>query len=203
MKNHARITLLAILGLFTLTVTTTSPSAALEPPAIARIGVVLPLSGPVAPIGESLKNGMLMARDELDPEHRTEFLFDDDSFQPVKAVPAAKRFLDVEKVSGLFLFGTGQGFAINQMAEQAKTPLIVIGIDPKITEGKSYVMRFFPSLETIHNAMRAEIRARGYKSLALVATSADELHCSGRTILAAVKARQPGHPADQQMRNPV
>ncbi len=138
-----------------------------------KIGVVLPLSGGVAPIGESLKNGMLMAQAELDPQKRTEFLFDDDGFQPGKTVAALRRFLDVEKVSGLFVFGTGQGFASNQIAEQAKTPLVVIGIDPKVSDGKSYVIRFFPTIETIHTAMMNEVKRRGYKSIALVTTSVD------------------------------
>ena len=163
-----------ILGVLVLEV---AGSARLEAqsPAPASVGIILPLSGAVAPIGESIRNGIVFAQQELDLAQRIRFLFDDDQFQPAKTVAAFRRFADAEKVSGLLVFGMGQGFAVNMLAEQVKTPLIVIGIDPRLAEGKNFVMRFFPSIDTIFQALLKEVHRRGYRSLALAATAVDAM----------------------------
>ena len=120
MTGHAAKTLLA-----------TSLAALLAAgPALAagdpiRIGVLTPLSGVFAGIGQQVSWGMKLATEEINTKggimgRQIELVFEDSEGNPATAVQKAERLFDVAKVD--FLTGTvnsGATLAVGQVAERA------------------------------------------------------------------------------------
>jgi branched-chain amino acid transport system substrate-binding protein len=113
------------------TIVTASLVAALAAaPAIAqegplRIGVLTPLSGVFAGIGQQVSWGMKQATEEINAKggilgRQVELVFEDSEGNPAVAVQKAERLFDVAKVD--FLTGTvnsGATLAVGKVAEQA------------------------------------------------------------------------------------
>jgi len=96
-------------------------AAAQEP---IRIGVVTPLSGTYAPIGEQVRWGLELARDEINSsggiDGRTvEFIFEDSEANPSVATRRAERLFQSEDVDFLTgLVNSGSTLAVGQVAER-------------------------------------------------------------------------------------
>jgi branched-chain amino acid transport system substrate-binding protein len=98
------------------------PVAAQEP---IKIGVVTPLSGTYAPIGQQVRWGLEMATKEVNASggimgRQVQLLFEDEEANPAVAVQKAEKLFEVQKVD--FLTGTvnsGSTLAVGQIAERA------------------------------------------------------------------------------------
>ncbi len=140
-----------------------------------KVGVTVPLSGGLADIGQSVKNGIMLASQENDPDARVQFLFDDDQLQPAKTVSAVRNFIDLQKVKALIVFGTGNALAVNNIAEKAEIPMLASSIDDKVVAGKKFIMKHWVSVATLNQAVVDEVKRRGYKRVAIVATEQDAM----------------------------
>lgn len=102
--------------------TISAPALAQEP---IRIGVLTPLSGTYAGIGQQVRWGLDLAAGEINASggvlgRKIELVYEDSEANPATAVPRAERLFDVEKVD--FLTGTvssGVTLAVGQVAERA------------------------------------------------------------------------------------
>lgn len=89
-----------------------------------RIGVVTPLSGAYAGIGQTVRWGLELATEEVNAQggiagRKVELLFEDEEANPAVAVQKAERLIQVSKVD--FLTGTvnsGSTLAVAQLAER-------------------------------------------------------------------------------------
>lgn len=90
-----------------------------------RIGVLTPLSGTYAGIGQQVRWGLDLAAEEINASggilgRQVELIYEDSEANPATAVPRAERLFDVENVD--FLTGTvssGVTLAVGQVAERA------------------------------------------------------------------------------------
>jgi branched-chain amino acid transport system substrate-binding protein len=144
-----------------------------QSPEPIRVGVSVPLTGNLAHIGITVKNSILLASKENDPSHRIEFLFEDDSYLPRNTVTAVNKFLNVDKVKGLIIFGSGGGMAVSELAERHKIPMIALATAINMTEGKQYVFRHLLDAERESMKVVAEVERRKYQSVAIVCTLQD------------------------------
>ena len=72
-----------------------------------KIGVILPLSGDVAFIGEAAKNAAILAKESFGKTEKTyELFFEDDQSDSKKTVSAFRKLVDVDKIRAV-----GTGFA--------------------------------------------------------------------------------------------
>ena len=112
--------------------TVAEAAAAPNSPATDRfkIGVILPLTGKSASIGEPIKNAASMAYQQLSPAGRdqTVLVFEDDQMSPSKAVAAFHKLVSTERINGVIVFGSAMGNAI------AKTVLELELIDESFEE---------------------------------------------------------------------
>ncbi|RZI43400.1 branched-chain amino acid ABC transporter substrate-binding protein [Herbaspirillum sp. HC18] len=106
-----------------------------------RIGVVAPMSGPLAQYGRDIANGAQIAVDELNSDHfsiqrkraRFELVVEDDKASPEEGKAAAKRLIDAG-VSAVFgHFNSGVSIAAAPLYAQAGIPQLSVSTNPKYT----------------------------------------------------------------------
>ena len=150
----------------------------LDPPSVSadnvsKLGAVLAQTGPLAIQGVPMRNAMILAKEQLDPENRVQIIFEDDSFQPLKTVNAASKLINGEHVQAVAVFGTNQGMAVAGIIEQAGLPFLSINVNRKVITGHKNAYLLMPSVEALMKGTIKEIKRRGYKSIAIVAAIQD------------------------------
>jgi len=146
----------------------------LTTPKRRTVGVILPLTGPLAVLGVPLKNAVILADETLDSSDRVRFIFEDDGFDPKKTVSAFRK-LAASGVDGLITFGSGTSLAVAPISEKAELPLIALAISDKVTENRQFVYQHFlaPRLQTAR--ILEELKRRNYKSIAIISTSQEAM----------------------------
>lgn len=142
-----------------------------EEPPKTKIGVILPLSVTLVSSGQCFQNSILLAREMYDPGQDVEFIFEDDQFMPAKTVIAARYLIDDEHVKALLIFGTPTALAAAPVAEEKRTPTIAFSLFQNVMEGRKYVMKHFISADEENNLILKEAQRRGYKRVAIIASS--------------------------------
>src|SRR6478672_6301941 len=127
-----------------------------------KIGFFGDLSGPTFNFGESAKNGLLMAADEINlgggiDGRRIDVVIDDDGGSPEKAAALTARLIDQDKVVAIIAGGTsGNSRAAAPKAQSAKIPLISpSSTDPAVTQIGDYIFR-----ACFVDAFQGEVKAR-------------------------------------------
>ncbi len=110
------------------------------------VGVVLPLTGPIAAFGQTSKGGLDIAYEQnhkLKNGDEVKLVVLDDRGDKVEAATAVKRLLN--KNNATVILGevaSGNSMAMAPVAEKAKTPMIThASTNPRVTKGKKYVTR--------------------------------------------------------------
>ena len=113
-----------------------------------KIGFFGDLSGPTFNFGESAKNGILMAADEINQAggingRRIDVVIEDDRGSPERAAALARKLIDEDKVVAIIAGGTsGNSRAAAPKAQSARIPLISpSSTDPAVTQVGNYIFR--------------------------------------------------------------
>lgn len=126
-----------------------------------KIGVILPLSGPVAPIGKTAKSGLDYAVKEINESGgikslggaQIELVYADSTGKPEVGLSEAERLILKDKVSALMgSYQSSVTYTSTEAAERYKTPyLVIISVMGKITDrGFKYVFR--PTQKSSHQS---------------------------------------------------
>jgi branched-chain amino acid transport system substrate-binding protein len=113
-----------------------------------KIGYYGDLSGPTFNFGESAKNGVLMAAEEINQAggingRRVDLVIEDDQGSPERAATRASKLIDQDKVIAVIAGGTsGNSRAGAPKAQVARIPLISpSATDPAVTQIGDYIFR--------------------------------------------------------------
>lgn len=113
-----------------------------------KIGAILVLTGPDAKAGQSARQGIEMAADEVNDAGGVRgksimVIYEDDQGLPKHAVAAANKLIDVNKVSAIVgPMWSSPTLAVAPIAEKSGTVLMSpTASSPKITEAGDYVFR--------------------------------------------------------------
>ncbi|MFF6787845.1 ABC transporter substrate-binding protein [Streptomyces filamentosus] len=93
-----------------------------------RIGVIVPLTGPVSQVGTALRNGLELAVEKVNAEggvggRPVEYVVVDDAGDPANSTQLARRLIRQEKVTLLFDTITGDtAEAVGKVADEAEVP---------------------------------------------------------------------------------
>lgn len=106
-----------------------------------KIGVVAPMSGPLAQYGKDIANGAQIAIDELNSDHftiqrkraRFELVIEDDKAAPDEGKAAARRLIDAGVVAVFGHFNSGVSIAAAPMYAAAGIPQLSVSTNPKYT----------------------------------------------------------------------
>ena len=149
--------------------------AAAQTPEKPKIGVSVGLTGNLAAIGTGIRNAILLADRERDPDDKVDFLIEDDGFDPKRTVVNVAKFISQDKVKGLIIFGSGTALSVNNIAEHSKIPLIALGNSKKIIAGKNYSMMHFLNTDRENEVIAEEAKRRPFKRIAVICTSHDAM----------------------------
>jgi len=113
-----------------------------------KIGFFGDLSGPTFNYGESAKNGVLMAADEINQGggingHQIDVVIEDDKGSPEAAAQVTGKLIDNHKVVAIIgAGGSGNSLAAAPKAQSAKVPLIApSSTNPAVTQVGDYIFR--------------------------------------------------------------
>ena len=116
-----------------------------------RIGILAPLTGGGGPYGQGMVNAALKAAEYINAHggvlggRQLEIIVADDESNPTAGVAAARKLLDVSKVSALIgLWSSAVAMAIKPLAIERGVPILVGGSADEVTQGdnKGLVWRF-------------------------------------------------------------
>ena len=165
------IVLLAIVGGYYLTKNKNTQIASGQ----IKVGVILPLTGDLASLGENAKNGAMLAYQNLSAEKQKniQLLFEDDQFKPQNTVSAFNKLVDIDKVNIVICFTSGPCNAVAPLAEQKQVPLIAVASDPKIQRDKKFVVRLEIAPSEEAKQLLNHLQAQDYKRIASVVAVQD------------------------------
>lgn len=172
--DRTRLFRLAFLGMVTLMSLCFTGSAIFAAEEV-KIGVILPLSGPVAPIGKTAKAGLDYGVKEINEAGgikslggaKLKLIYADSTGKPEVGLSEAERLIQKEKVSVLMgAYQSSVTYTSTEAAERYNVPyLVIISVMDKITErGLEYVFR--PTQKASHQsgAMVDFLHAMGEKT---------------------------------------
>ncbi len=163
-----RTLLFCILSIIT---TFTACSAAAESQRPYRIGVIIPLSGSVASLGDYVRKGIELGIAQLPAEERKriEVVFEDDGFLPAQTVSAYRKLSAQGRLDAVFTIGTPPSLALVPLTERDGTILVAIGAsDSAITKGRRFAFIHWVIPPLLGKTLTAEIKRRDYKRIAFV-----------------------------------
>ncbi len=147
------------------------------------VGVVLPLTGPIAAFGQTSKGGLDIAYEQnhkLKNGDNVKLVVLDDRGDKVEAATAVKRLLN--KNNATVILGevaSGNSMAMAPVAEKAKTPMIThASTNPRVTKGKKYVTRAC-FIDPFQGAVMAKYALDNGMKTAVVVTDAKQDYSVG------------------------
>ncbi len=148
-----------------------------------KIGVVLPLTGPIAAFGQTSKRGLDIAYEKnhkLKNGDDVKLVVLDDRGDKVEAATAAKKLINKDKVTVILgEVASSNSMAMAPVAEKAKTPMIThASTNPRVTKGKKYVTRAC-FIDPFQGAVMAKYALDNKLDTAVVVTDAKQDYSVG------------------------
>jgi ABC-type branched-subunit amino acid transport system substrate-binding protein len=140
-----------------------------------RIGVSLPLTAGAVSSGEAVKNSIILADEKYDSHNCVQFIFEDDQLLAKNTALIVNKFISVDHVDAIVIYGTPTSIAVGAAIEKNKIPTIALSILNKVVQDKIYIMKHWCSAERLNQAIEREAQRRGYKSVAIVSTQNDAM----------------------------
>ena len=140
-----------------------------------KIGVMLPLSGPVAETGTSVMQSIQLADLHFDSDNRVEFIFEDDQMSAKMAVGAVEKLINQQQVSALISFSGTVSLAVAPIAERRGIPLIAITPLTKVSAGRKFVYTIFVPTSELNRLLMSAMEELKLMRAAVVTTQQDAL----------------------------
>lgn len=138
-----------------------------------KIGVVLPMTGPLAAFGQTSSDGLKIAHEQnhtLKNGDTVKIIVLDDRGDKVEAATATRRLIDKNKVTAILgEVASSNSMAMAPIAEKSHTPMIThASTNPRVTKGKKYVTRAC-FIDPFQGAVEAKYALEhGYKTAFMV-----------------------------------
>ena len=137
-----------------------------------KIGFIGAFSGPARAWGEACRNGFELGRKRA-PAPPYEVAYEDDQFNPAKAVSAFRKLTEIDGATLIISLGSSQGNALAPLAEQKRIPLISWASDARVAAGRRYVIRSWVSGEREGRTMAARALELNYQRPAFIIATND------------------------------
>ena len=166
------------------------PSSAVAEGKPYTIGVIVPLSGDAASLGNYIRKGVIFSYDSLPASvhDRVRILFEDDQLQPAKTVSAYHKLVSTDHADAIFVTGSGSGNALGPLAERDKKLLIAVGAsDKRFASGTTYVFTHWVSPESETVPLVDEVKKRGFKSIGIITSEHEGANALREAFLKELK----------------
>ncbi len=152
-----------------------TPSEANDKAREYKIGVILPLSGPIADVGKSIHNSILLSKKLFDPQNIITLIFEDDQFKAKNSVSAVWKLINVDHIDALITFGGSTSNSVADIAERKKIPMIAITALESIGKDRSYVNSIFLSTKEQTKVLSQAIHQMKFNRVALITNTQEAL----------------------------
>lgn len=106
---------------------------------VTKIGVIAPLTGPLAEYGIAFKNGVELANSQ-NGNSNVQYVFEDNKWDSKEAISAFNKLVQVDGVAAVINWGTPTSEAIAPIVKDT-VPFIAITTEPPITSISPYIIR--------------------------------------------------------------
>lgn len=168
-----------------------------------RIGLSGPFSGGSSPMGESMRNGVRLAVDEINAiggihGREIELVERDDLANNERGAQIAAELVRLKVAATIGIVNTGVGLASIEHYQKARIPLLVaVSTGPALTRkyappasAANFIFRVSPTLDLEAKMLAAELKKRGRMKVALLAD--DTPYGDSGVAAFAAAARQEG-----------
>lgn len=141
---------------------------------IVKIGVTLPLTGNMATLGQPAKGTIEIARtkiEELNTKWKYQFVFEDNVWNPTKALTITNKLISFDKIDVLIDGGSSIGRLSSKKAEENR--LIHFNVwssDERVADGKyNFVNHTQPESEA--KKLTEVVISKGYKNILIISAN--------------------------------
>ncbi len=134
-----------------------------------KVGVILPLSGPVAEYGDAVKNGFSIFQKDH-PDSNLMLVLEDSRYDGPTSISVLNKLVDVDKVDLLFVWGAATSEILSPITEHRKIPTFIVTGNKDVLKNKNYSIAFSNEESEYANAQLEELRKRNLKKIAIVKT---------------------------------
>ena len=137
---------------------------------VVKIGGILPLTGGAAQMGESARNGAILAIEKINGDknhkYKYEFISEDIGLDPNKTIPIYTKLIESDKVAGMVSFNTAVGKIIKPLIARDKVIHISSAADSSIADGNfNYVNSY--SISEVSNCLVDYMKLNNMKTISL------------------------------------
>lgn len=160
-----------------------------------RIGVIIPLSGPVASLGNHVRKGIALAYDNLSEDSRRsiQLIYSDDRFDPKQTIIGYQQLSAQKPLDAVFVLGSPPANALAPITEKNKQVLVAIGAsDPDIVKGRRYTFIHWVIPPMLGKRMSEELIRRDFKRIALVSAEASGALADKNSVVDALQSVNEG-----------
>jgi len=134
-----------------------------------KVGVSLPLTGPLAEYGEAVRNGIDLAiEDQPGLRNKIKFIYEDNSYDAKKAVGTLQKLVDFDGVNLLLVWGNEPALSVAPVAEQRRVPTIAIAQYAQVAANRNYVIRFINNGDQYSETLLGYLRKENITRIGIV-----------------------------------
>lgn len=144
-----------------------------------KIGVTWPLSGRLAFLGESMRNAILMAKDEVEAEkgdnlkYNYEIVFEDDQLDPKLTAGTVNKLINIDNVDAVISLDSGGGNVTNKIASEANVLHFGIAVSPTVADGPTNFLHW--TTPTEHSRVMIDaLNKRGIKRVGILRSNYED-----------------------------
>ena len=150
------------------------PAAPRNDKPVIKVGVILPLTGNLASMGQAAKGAVEVAAEKIkreDTKYSYEFIFEDNQWSPAKTAVILSKFISVDKIDALLDGGSAVGKVTSPKTEERQIiHLNVWASDKRAAEGKyNFVNHTQPEYEA--SRLTKVIKDKGYANVIIVSVN--------------------------------
>lgn len=152
---------------------------------VVKIGAVVPLSGDSSNMGESAKNGMIMAMNEINADPNNKFKYEiviEDGFDPKKTVSLYDKLKNYDKIDVLISENAAMGHAVKEKVKNDKILHISFSADGSVADNE-YTFNNSSDLNALAAQLADYLKTQKVKTIGIVTMN----HMAGEAILAATE----------------
>lgn len=143
-----------------------------------KIGVILPLTGPVAEYGVASKNGIELARNNNPDKFKgIDFVYEDSQYDAKQSVSAYRKLRNDPAIKLIYSWGSNPSVPLVSIAEKDCFPLIAADFSIKTFENTKCVIGFAPTTVRLGQILGAQLEKSGYQRLGLI--SVENMYING------------------------
>ncbi len=135
------------------------------------VGIIVPLTGPLAEYGQAFKNGINLAKvDHKAVSNNCRFILEDSRYESKTAVSSFRKLVNVDETPVVYTWGGAPSESVAAIADSSAASVFVWSADPKVSQGRERVFRFCNSGKDYGTVLLEHLLRREFKKVGIVKT---------------------------------